>query len=293
MLGKHRQIIEVQCQREVYGKGAYPFYIGLGVIEGWEEYEWMMYPTDPKGLRDVVNHPLYAGLWTWSLGGGWDGPFIKNEFWTALNTYVINAYAKNTTKTEAEIFAEYALALGLNDTDSARLRQICLLSAKAVLRGQCTTLGAHIDLWWNRDDKMDVPDLSDFLVKGLMEESIAEKRESVAMWAQIEEIARQITFPDQRTKDFVVTSCTYGRLKHAVVTAAWELLLLSKIGDQSGDYDKPRIRKTIAAYDDFWKQWRNLEATEPFCSSIYHDYGYAGRPGVGAQVDKLRNLVQS
>jgi hypothetical protein len=157
MLGRHRQIIEVQCQREVYGKGAYPFYIGQGVIEGWEEYEWMMYPTDPKGLRDVVSHPLYAGLWTWSLGGGWDGPFIKDEFWPALNTYVINAYAKNTTRTEPEIFAEYAHALGLNDVDSARLRQICLLSARAVLRGQCTTLGARINLWWNRDDKMDVP----------------------------------------------------------------------------------------------------------------------------------------
>jgi hypothetical protein len=126
-----------------------------------------------------------------------------------------------------------------------------------------------------------------------MEESIAEKRESVAMWAQIEEIARQITFPDRSTRDFVVTSCSYGRLKHAVVTAAWELLLLSKAGDQSGDYDKSRMRRTIAAYDDLWKQWKNLESTQLSCSSIYHDYGYAGRPGVGAQVDKLRSLVQS
>jgi len=290
MLGKHRQIVEVQCQREVYGKGAYPFYIGKGVIEGWEEYEWMMYPTDPKGLRDIVNHPLYAGLWTWSLGGGWDGPIIKNEFWTALNTFVISAYARNTARTEPEIFAEYAIAIGLDDADSKRLRQICLLSEKAVLRGQCTTLGAHIDLWWNRDDKMDVPDLSDFLSKGLIEESIAEKKESVAIWVEIEEIAQQIAFSDKNTKDFVVTSCAYGRLKHAVVAEAWELLILSKAGERSGEYDKPRIKKVLAAYDDLWQQWRNLEATHPTCSSIYHDYGFAGKPGIGAAVNKLRNL---
>jgi len=291
MLGKHRQIIEVQCAREVYGKGAYPFYIGQGVIDGWEEYEWMMYPTDPKGLRDVVNHPLYAGLWTWSLGGGWDGPYIKNDFWPKMNTFVMNEYAKDTSRTEPEIFADYARSIGLNAADAARLREICLLSSKAVLRGQCTALGAHIDLWWNRDDKMDVPDLSDFLSKGLMEESIAEKRESVAMWARMEQIARQIAFRDQATKDFVVTSCIYGRLKHAVVAEAWELLLLAKVGENSGVYDKPRIAKAFAAYDELWEQWRTLEATHPSCSSIYHDYGFAKRPGVGAALDKLRRLV--
>ena len=74
MIGKHPQIIEVQSQREAYGKGAHPYYIGQGVIEGWEEYAWMMKPGEPRGLRDVVAHPLYAGVWIWSRGGGWEGP---------------------------------------------------------------------------------------------------------------------------------------------------------------------------------------------------------------------------
>lgn len=33
-IGHHRQIIEVQCQREYEGKGAYPNYVGQGVING-------------------------------------------------------------------------------------------------------------------------------------------------------------------------------------------------------------------------------------------------------------------
>ena len=36
-IGRHRQIVEVQCQREYEGKGAYPNYVVKGVVEGFEE----------------------------------------------------------------------------------------------------------------------------------------------------------------------------------------------------------------------------------------------------------------
>lgn len=36
-LGRHQQLVEVQCAREYEGKGAYPNYIARGVIEGFEE----------------------------------------------------------------------------------------------------------------------------------------------------------------------------------------------------------------------------------------------------------------
>jgi hypothetical protein len=85
-IGKHRQIVEVCCQLDSYGKGAYPYYNGQGVIDGWEEYA---NHKGPKGLRDIVNKPTYAGTWTWSRGGGWAGPYIPNEFWCKLNTYVV------------------------------------------------------------------------------------------------------------------------------------------------------------------------------------------------------------
>jgi hypothetical protein len=46
-IGRHRQIVEVQCQREAYGKGAHPFYVGDGVINGWEEYAKIMQAGQP------------------------------------------------------------------------------------------------------------------------------------------------------------------------------------------------------------------------------------------------------
>ncbi len=100
MIGKHRQIVEVECQLEVYGKGAHPYYVGKGVIDGWEEYAWLMKPCEAKGLRDIAKHPLFAGIWTWSRGGGWDGPYIKDEFWCALNARVLSQFALRPERSE-------------------------------------------------------------------------------------------------------------------------------------------------------------------------------------------------
>jgi hypothetical protein len=111
------------------------------------------------------------------------------------------------------------------------------------------------------------------------------------MWASMEPIAREIAFRDRDTKDFVVASCIYGRFKHAIVAEAWEALILAKVGEKTGEYDKPRIARAIEAYDGLWKQWNAFAAAEPMCPTLYHDYGFAGRPGVGAAINKLRGLV--
>ena len=36
-IGRHAQIVEVECQREYEGKGAHPNYIAQGVIDGFAE----------------------------------------------------------------------------------------------------------------------------------------------------------------------------------------------------------------------------------------------------------------
>lgn len=292
LIGQHRQIVEVQCQREVYGKGAHPNYIGKGVIEGWEEYAWLMYPQDPRGLRDIVNDPLYAGMWTWSRGGGWDGPYIPNDMWNELNTFVINGFALDSKRSEADIFEEYSRWIGLKGDDLGRFRKLQLLSPGAVLRGQCTTLGAAIDLWWARDDKMAVPDLSDFLKKGVVEAAILEKHESVTMWKEMEALAAQIHFADPMKQSFAEVSCTYGRIKFAIFAEAWTVMLLGAYYDAFGVLDKDRVRTAIQEYDALWQEWRELKAKEPMCASISHDYGFdRNRPGVGDVINKYRKVV--
>jgi len=291
MIGKHRQIIEVQCQREAYGKGAHPYYIGDGVINGWEEYAWLMPPGRPRGLCDVITNQLCAGVWTWSRGGGWEGPYIKNELWCELNAYVIAKFAENPARGEAEVFAEYAREkLKLSAADVEKFRELNLLSAKAVLRGQLTTLGAKINLWWARDHFLAEPDLSDFIQKGLVEKALQEKADSVAMWKRIEQLAREIHFADTNTQEFVEVSCTYGRIKYEIIQQAWTVLFYGRLGDKSGNYDRTMIRAGIARYDNLWKEWGNLAKNHPCCATIDKDVGFDYQPGIGAAMNHLRRI---
>ena len=291
MIGKHRQIIEVQCQREAYGKGAHPYYIGDGVINGWEEYAWLMKPGDARGLRDVVTNPLCAGVWTWSRGGGWEGPVLQNELWCDLNAYVIAEFAKNPMRTEEEIFNDYAQTkLNFSGEDVKKFRELNLLSAKAVLRGQLTTLGAKINVWWARDHFFDEPDLSDFINKGLVEKALAEKAESVALWQRIERIAHEIHAADPNTQEYIEVSAAYGRIKYEIVQQAWTILFAGRIGEKSGQYDREKIHTAIARYDQLWSEWRTLAKKHLCCATIYLDVGFDHRPGLGAAIDRYRKL---
>jgi hypothetical protein len=294
MIGKHRQIVEVQCQREAYGKGAHPYYIGRGVIDGWEEMAWLMKSGEPRGLRDIVRHPLYAGTWTWSRGGGWEGPYLENEMWCALNAYVIAKFSENPSRSEADIFAAYARSIGLRGSDLARFYEMQLLSAKAVLRGQLTSLPhVAIDVWWTRDDKFGNPNLSDFEKKHLVQAALDEKLEAKAMWARMAELARQIAWKDAAMSEFVQTSIAYGQYKYEVIRAGWTILFRGREGDASGTYDTATMRQALLDYDAAWSGWRKLKDTQPSCATLYKDVGFADKPGLGAAVDRYRTVAAS
>ncbi len=290
MIGRHRQIVEVQCQREAYGKAAHPYYIGSGVIDGWEEMARLMKPGEPHGLRDIIHHPLYAGTWTWSRGGGWQGPYISNEMWCSLNVYVISSFNKNPVRSEAEILSSYARSIGLRGEDVARFREMQLLSAKGVLRGQLTNLPASIDVWWTRDDKLGDPDLSDFIRMGLVQAAIDEKAEGCRIWIRIGQIAESIRWRDAVMREFVLTSVAYGRFKYEVIAWGWTVLLLGRQGDLNGTSNTEIVQDAIRNYDRAWSGWRKLKQEHSVCATLYKDVGFDDKPGLGAAIDKYRKL---
>jgi len=45
--------------------------------------------SPPIGLKSLLKSPQLKGLWTWSRGGGWWGPFIHGqEQWVDLHVQV-------------------------------------------------------------------------------------------------------------------------------------------------------------------------------------------------------------
>lgn len=83
--GRRPVIYELQCQREFEGKGGIP---------NWQVPLWRDGPPEvqtgaPAGLKEVVNHINFAGLWSWARGGGWGGPFITKENWIDANVFAV------------------------------------------------------------------------------------------------------------------------------------------------------------------------------------------------------------
>jgi hypothetical protein len=303
-IGKHQQVVEVQCQREYEGKQAHPNYIAQSVIEGFEEYDYLMKPEQAQCLNDIKDSSQFAGVWTWSRGGGWLGPHLKNEFWCEQNAYVMAKWAQNTSRSEEEIFTEFAKYKGFPDDDIPKLREISLLSAKAVFRGKYTRYGTY-SVVWTRDQFINgsgsLKGYFDYTMKeGIVEKVLAEKRESVDMWKRMVILAKQIHTKDEALNEFLITSIEYGRIKYEIFEKGWIVMLLGHIGDKTGEYHKERIREAIASYDELWEEWKQLEKSSPSCATIYEPNGFAirghldiyGNPenGIGASIDRYRKI---
>lgn len=263
--GVHRQVVEVQCQREYEGKGAHPMYVMDGVINFFEENE------KKKGLRDIVRDSRMEGLYIWSRGGGWHGPYLQNELWCDLNANVIAQYGKNPDRTEEEIFFSYTKdILNLDDRNAGIFREICLKSAKAILRGRyCGAFDRQYQEGimpcknWMRDDCLGtgapLEEMKEYLGNHhLTEEALHEKAEAVQIWKEIVKLSQEIHCPDLRTEEYIRTSCEYGLRLYQVIEEIWKVLLCES------DYESAEAayRETMAHYCE-WEE-------APQCASLYH-----------------------
>ncbi|MDO7172629.1 hypothetical protein [Mariniflexile sp. AS56] len=280
--GRHRQIIEVQSAREYEGKGAYPNYIANGVIDGFEEHARM--PEDQiNSIQEFVDTKpeLYAGVWTWSRGGGWDGPYIKDELWCDLNSWVVAQWGQNIDKSEAFIFNRYATErLHLKGDDVAKFRKLCLLSAEAVVRGRNSTY-RDMNPWWTRDQGIAWP----MVVKGDLEHqrNLDQKDESITKWKKIVKLAKSIHWQNKETKSHAIGSSEYGlKLYNIYRTLVYMDNAVSK-------GDTKEVQKWIKAYDKAWKDYNKLAEKYSTIATLYtQDYKRHIANYADLKVNKLR-----
>ncbi len=268
--GNHRQVVEVQCQREYEGKGAYPSYVMEGVINGFAENK------EKIGLRDIVNDHHICGIYTWSRGGGWFGPYIQNEFWCDLNTFVISAYASDTSRTEEEIFLEFAKDhMGLDDDNARRFHKLCLKINEAVLHSRYIeaydkSLKERImPSLWMRDDRIaglrQLDKVFDYLeCNGLVDAAIAEKEYAVSLWSEICDEMNAIPFPDIKMAEFLRESALYGLKLFRIALICFRIFAKQRIEEDVSDL--------LTAYDQAWKDYKSLETMPQASSSFCEKY---------------------
>ncbi|WP_367429495.1 hypothetical protein [Streptomyces celluloflavus] len=304
-IGRHRQIVEVECAREYEAKGACPDYIADGVINGFEEYGS---GPGPRGLADLVDNPLLAGVWTWSRGGGWRGPYLANELWCDLNMWVMARWARATGGGEEGAFAAYARRVGLHGAAARRFRRLALLSAAGTLRGHYSAVVPVRSLTWTRDqflggsDKDLAGDFGTILDRGLMSAALAEKDHAARIWREVTALAGTLPLHDPADRRYLRVSARYGQYLYTVIRHGWQVMLRGVAGDRSGGYDTAAMAAHLRAYDAAWRDWRRLAAREPSCATLYQPLGFGKKDangvyeadpehGMGPSVDHYRALL--
>lgn len=260
-MGRHRQVIEVQCAREVEGKGAFPNYIAHGVIEGFPEHAGLRKTGAIASIGDFARRrpDLFAGIWTWSRGGGWDGPYIKNELWCDLNAAVLARWAADPARPEEVVFSEIARErIGLAADSLPAFRELSLRSADAVLLGRTSLVVPIVSPWWLRDEYIGVPELPPLTDDTLLEE----KAESIAHWEKIVELARGISWPDAETGEFAITSAEYGLRLFRIIEAVFHLAVAEQRDDPA------HAKVWLQRYDEAWQEYERLAANDA-CSTLY------------------------
>lgn len=263
-LGRHQQLVEVQCAREYEGKGTYPNYIARGVIEGFVEDYKLKESGKHWCIRDIYNEGNLVGLWTWTRGGGWEGPYPKDELWCDLNAWVLAQWANNPKESEENIFNRYAKdVLHLKSKDVKNFRKLAILSEEATLLGmRSKSYPNDVFGMWVRDEYITFPKLPEDKNKALL--IIKEKDEAVQKWEEICKLSKKISVPDKLTDSVMKVSCEYGLNMYRIYRS---LFHLSGIKNNILNEDKDRY---IREYDSAWNNLEKLEKEHSeVCPSLF------------------------
>ena len=279
-VGEHAQIVEVECQREYEGKGAFPNYVMNGVINGFSEMSTKM------GLQNLIpSNPLVKGVWTWSRGGGWWGPYIKgNELWIDLHVATVSKwFTEDGAVSEKDIFKQHACpyalpgAGGPNSHGCDLLYNISLLSAEAMLYSHYCPEVAGKCWGWTRDDRLGGLSQVGGAFKAILDEkkvneSLANKALSVKLWGEISAISKTlhaIVMASNDTKNglFLKNSVMYGKTFAEIIESGWKIMLL---GTEGGHDDE--VAAEIERYDMLWSVYLSYRLVTKAMPSLYHGY---------------------
>lgn len=290
--GRHKQIVEIECSLNAEGKGAYPNYIGDGLLNGFEEHQHTMRPKEINDLNELHQQSdLFDGIWTWSMASGWEGPYLENELWPDLNVYVLSQWARNPARSEEDIFHEFATEkLGLKGANISAFREICEVSGKAILRGKRSSRN-YLSAWWSRDEYISFPSIP--VEKDKIELILHDQDEAVALWEETVAIAGGLEMDDEVNREYIVVSCKYGLYLYRIYRAVVNLAVLGPEGD------KEKIKLWVSEWDNTWAEWRTLKAEHPSCADIYQErtalrYMEHDDPvAAGLIIDRLRATLAS
>ena len=202
-------LYELQCQREFEGKGGVPNWQAPLWRDGCPEMADR--ENEVHGLAEAAQRVNMAGLWAWVRGGGWGGPFVKNEQWIDANVYAAPRLAddpKADTHKLAEQWARDRLGV---DAKSAMLIVQLLEDSPAIVRqafylepfAQGRPTPWHPNADWVQDDLLDVQAAWRIIqkMKDAQLDALIQEKESAAEAISRHRAALQQLAGDRRHKE--------------------------------------------------------------------------------------------
>ena len=269
-------IYELECQREYEGKGTIP---------NWQAPLWRDGAPECDGpagagldvVRDAVN---LVGLWAWVRGGGWGGPFVKDESWIDANAFAVPRLADDpSTHCDELAGAWIAQRLGVEDEALVTAIRRVLENSPETVR-EAFYIGPFArrrdDPWhpsadWIQDDVLDAEAawrMIQPLPESVLDEVVDEKRaaverlagDSVAMHRAVSERTRRCVEP-------LLSSLVYAesllRVLHHLVAG---FVAYRRFKEQPHDLQRQRCRRHLVDAQSHWTQ---------------HTQQHAGQPGAG------------
>ena len=180
-------LYELQCQREFEGKGGVPNWQAPLWRDGYPESAEL--DDEVHGLADAAKRVNLAGLWAWVRGGGWGGPFVKNEQWIDANVFAVPQLADDPEADLSRIARRW-VTQRLDADDDVVEPMVALLNESAELIRKAFYFGPfakakaspwHPNADWIQDDLLDAQSawrIIQQLNDTQLDEAIQEKREA-------------------------------------------------------------------------------------------------------------------
>lgn len=211
-------LYELQCQREFEGKGSIPNW----QVPLWRDGHPEVEGDAVHGLAEVARKVNVAGLLAWVRGGGWGGPFVKDETWIDANVRSVPRLADQPT-VSAEVLANQWIAadLGLVDDEAAAMRQVLDHSTRNAL--EAFYFGAYargLAKPWHPSGEVIQDDLIDAqaawrvmqrLPEGALEDVVREKQAAAERIGEDRiRLQRAVTPENRRLLEPLVNTLVYG-----------------------------------------------------------------------------------
>ncbi|MCC7205451.1 MAG: hypothetical protein IT441_10255 [Phycisphaeraceae bacterium] len=199
-------LYELQCQREFEGKGGLPNW----QVPLWRDGHPETDAPGSAGLANLAGKVNFAGVLAWVRGGGWGGPFVKNEAWIDANVIAAPRLAENpqtplSDLARAWIYQSVGLSSDQDADASAALEKILMHSTPNALRtfyigpyARALKKPWHPNGGFIQDDLLDVEAgwrIIEQVPEDQLDTVIAEKQQAVEQIAQDRAGLQQVLRP--------------------------------------------------------------------------------------------------